>query len=311
MKIQYDPALMEEVISLAVKRGEERGDLRLFQEYHTLADALYERFSSERREEAFLKLHRTLFQKWGFSEPIARALEEFPEVGGLVREIFVARALAKKEEGADLSQDRRSVGIKVRSERFLEAKGLRRFLRHELQHIADMLDPTFDSIPQEILASSPMEENLIKDRYRALWAISVDGRLSKGGKETIASKEERWREFEALYWKIPSPQRLAIFDHLWEGKFLTHREILAMAKDPAVLLQRAGAATDNECPPKKVLLPGSPCPLCCFPTYLWVEEFDEVVIEQIKRDFPGWGPEEAACGRCVEVYSLSAQPLAF
>lgn len=303
MKVQYDPALMEEVISLAVNRGEKRDDYRLFQEYHDLADALYERFSSEEREEAFLKLHRKLFQRWGFGEHLLKVLGELQGLRGL-EEVFVARALARKEEGADLSQDRSSLGVKVRPERFLEAEGLRWFLRHELQHIADMLDPAFDYIPHETpLASSPTEENLIKDRYRTLWAISVDGRLWRGGRETIASKEDRWQEFEALYPTIPHQQLSLLFNDLWGGDRPSHRELLAMARDPRRLFKPTGEMVEEGLP-KKVLLPGALCPLCRFPTYRWGEDFEEEVAKRIKEDFPAWEPEEGACERCVEVYAL-------
>lgn len=294
MKIEYDPALTEEVVSLAVRQGEERGDLRFFHEYHTLADTLYERFSIREREEAFEKLHRKLFHRWGFGEPVSSALEEFPEVGVLLGETFVTRALTPKEEGADLSRDRRSLGIKVRSERFLDAPGLRRFLRHELQHIADILDPAFDYTPQEMPVSRPAEENLIKDRYRTLWAISVDGRFSRRGKETVASKEDRWQEFQALYPTIPSEELAPVFNKLWEGDRPTHRALLAMAGDPRRLLEL----------PRKLFLPGAPCPLCRFPTYRWVGEFEEEVAKRIQKDFPAWGPEEGACERCAEVYAL-------
>jgi len=57
-------------------------------------------------------------------------------------------------------------------------------------------------------------------------------------------------------------------------------------------------------------LPGSPCPLCKFPTYNWVDDpesiCDEMVIEAIQIDFPDWESKDGACDRCVEVYELRA-----
>lgn len=304
MRVHYDPALVEEVISREVKRREEEGDLRFFREYHALADPIYERFPPDAREAEFGKLHQKLFLQWGFGEVLAKALEEHPELKE-VEEVFVGKAVTRREEGADLSRDRRRVGILVCPERFFDPQGLLRYLRHELQHVADLLDPALGYTSLEgFPAASPAEANLLKDRYRAIWAISIDGRLKRMGKETAASKEERWREFEALYQKIPYAQRLAIFESLWGAGRLTHGEILAMAKDPAMLLKRADEAAINS-QLSTLRLPGSPCPLCRFPTYSWVEELDEVVIGLIRRDFPEWEPEEGACGRCVEVYSYS------
>ena len=57
-------------------------------------------------------------------------------------------------------------------------------------------------------------------------------------------------------------------------------------------------------------LPGSPCPLCKFPTYNWVDDpesiCDEMVIEAIQIDFPDWESKDGGCDRCIEVYELRA-----
>ncbi|MBI4329480.1 MAG: hypothetical protein HY685_06415 [Chloroflexi bacterium] len=231
---------------------------------------------------------------------LEKALAEHP---GLARieEVFIGRA-STEEEGADLSGDPRRIGMKLPAKRFFDLESLLRYLRHELEHIADLLDPAFGYDEAGFLATSPSEANLIRDRYRVIWAISIDGRLQQEGKEPGASREERWEELTALCPTIPPPLRLAIFENLWRAGRLSHGEILAMAKDPALLLQRAGTVADGGSPLKKVLLPASPCPLCHFPTYSWVEEFNELITGLIKRDFPRWEPEEGACERCTEIY---------
>ena len=57
-------------------------------------------------------------------------------------------------------------------------------------------------------------------------------------------------------------------------------------------------------------LQGSPCPLCKFPTYNWVDDpesiCDEMVIEAIQIDFPDWESRDGGCDRCIEVYELRA-----
>jgi len=45
-------------------------------------------------------------------------------------------------------------------------------------------------------------------------------------------------------------------------------------------------------------------PPLSLPTYSWAEAFEEEVIELIKRDFQNWQPQEGACERCSEVYSV-------
>lgn len=47
------------------------------------------------------------------------------------------------EEGSFLRGDKSSIGIKILPERFLEISDLKRFLRHELMHLHDMLDEEF------------------------------------------------------------------------------------------------------------------------------------------------------------------------
>lgn len=300
MKIQYDPALTEEVVTLMVQREEERGNLAPFHEYRTLADPIYDRFQPYAREREFAGLHRRLFHAWGFGDVLEKALAEDPRLER-IEELFVGRA-STEEEGADLGANLRRMGMKLRAKRFFDPESLLRYLRNELEHIADLLDPAFGYDEAGFIATSPSEANLIRDRYRVIWAISIDGRLQQEGKEPGASREERWEELTALCPTIPPPLRLAIFENLRGAGRLSHGEILPMAKDPALLFQRAGTVADGGRPLKKVLLPGSPCPLCRFPTYLWVEKFSELILELIKRDFPLWGHEEGACERCSEIY---------
>jgi len=303
MKIQYDPSLLETVISMEIKRREEAGDLHPLQKYRALTDPIYERIPPRAREAEFEKVHREIFRQLGFGEAVTKAFEEFPGLEGQIEEVFVGKAVTEREEGADIGHDRKGIGIKVRPERFGDVQGLRSYLRYELQHVADMLDPAFGCVREERLASSPAEENLVRDRYRLIWAIFIDGRFTRQGKETIAPKEERFREFETLYPKFPHPQRLVVFESLFGAERLTHAEILAMAKDPHRLLQRVGDVSVGRLS-QKVLIPGSPCPLCRFPTYTWVEAFEEEVIALIKGDFPYWEPQEGSCERCAELYSV-------
>jgi len=312
MKIHYDPLLAEAVVLMEIKRREEAGDLEPLRAYRTLADPIYERIPLEAREGEFEKVHRGFFLRLGLGEALPKALGEFPELQDTVEEVFIGKAVAEQEEGADLGYGRTRIGIKVRPERFGDSQGLRRYLRHELQHLADVLDPAFGYVREERLGSSPAEENLIRERYRLLWAVCIDGRLARQGKETIATKEDRLRDFETLYPRSPRPQRLAIFESLFGAERLTHGEILAMAKDPNTLLERVGEVSPGGLP-QRVLLPGSPCPLCRFPTYAWREAFEEEVIGLIKSDFPNWQPQEGACERCAEVYSVrraAAEPAA-
>jgi hypothetical protein len=79
-------------------------------------------------------------------------LQEQPLIGAHVERCFVVGATQAKEEGAELfvapdqkenSHGRRTLRLLIRPESLLNAEDLRTFLRHELFHISDMLDPAF------------------------------------------------------------------------------------------------------------------------------------------------------------------------
>ena len=51
----------------------------------------------------------------------------------------------------------------------------------------------------------------------------------------------------------------------------------------------------------------SPCPLCGFPTYFWVNtgDLDDIDVQaHIKGDFPGWSKADGVCRNCFECYEL-------
>ena len=97
----------------------------------------------------------------------------------------------------------KGVGIKLIPRRFYDP-ALTRYCRHELMHISDMLDPVFGYDPDTKVGQNPGEETLILHRYRMLWSLSVDSRLTAAGKEPMLRKEDRFKEFRSWYRKIPA-----------------------------------------------------------------------------------------------------------
>lgn len=308
-KVWYDPSLTEEVVFDELKGREREGDLGFFREYHAVADPIYEKTPRDREAE-FGKIHAKFFSDLGFTGMIEKALLEFPMLG-TVEKVFVGKAITSRQEVADLDWEHKRIGIKIRAERFKDPEGFLRYLRHELRHVADALDEGFGHPPHgvDFPGASPAEKTLVADRYRTIWCTYVDGRLCRQGIETIMDKEGRYREFELTYRSLSPSDLAAAFEAIWGGEQLTHAEIMEMAQDPARLLER-GVAAGEQPKKKRVLIPGSLCPLCRFPTFKWVnaEGFGQLpesghVLEAIKKDFPAWDTEEGICERCVEVYS--------
>ncbi|GBC85356.1 hypothetical protein HRbin11_01805 [bacterium HR11] len=306
--VHFDPDLVEEVLLLFMRRMAEAGRLSYEQEYRRLIEPLYERVPAPDREAAFHDVHRRLFVRWGLDRPIREVLDEFPDVRQAVRAVVIARALSAREEGADLSRDRPKVGLKVRSERFLDAEGFRRFLRHEFQHVADMLDPAFQYDPDTVPARPPGVQALLYERYRTLWAVTVDGRLERAGRPTVATPEDRWREFQALYRTLPEADLRTAFERLWSWDRPTHPALWAMAQDPRQVLAWARGSVESPAPTAPLRLPGDPCPLCRFPTHRWVDDLSPAVVARIRADFPDWDPARGLCERCAEAYDPALQP---
>ncbi len=234
-----------------------------------------------------------------------------------IKEITIKRAINKVDEGSNVLN--RVSGLPVIEMRVLasrfanpeEVEELGSFLIHEFMHARDMMDPAFD-YEDAFIPGNPSMKNLITARFRLLWNIFVDSRLARKKIRSILTKEARYREFDNYYRKIPEQQRRGIFEGLWTTEKLTHEELLSMATDLETLISTYIDYSEEftEEDREYIHLQGSPCPLCKFPTYNWVDDpesvCDEMVIEAIQIDFPDWESKDGGCDRCIEVYELRA-----
>jgi hypothetical protein len=234
-----------------------------------------------------------------------------------IKEITIKRAINKVDEGSNVLN--RVSGLPVIEMRVLasrfanpeEVEELGAFLIHEFMHARDMMDPEFD-YEDAFIPGNPSMKNLITARFRLLWNVYVDSRLARKKIRSVMTKEARYREFDNYYRKIPEQQRRGIFEGLWQTEKLSHEELLSMATDLETLISTYIDYSEDftEEDQEYIHLQGSPCPLCKFPTYNWVDDpesvCDEMVIEAIQIDFPDWESKDGACDRCVEVYELRA-----
>lgn len=241
---------------------------------------------------------------------LAREFEE------RIKEVVVKRGINKVDEGSNVLNrvsGNPIIEMRVLASRFSnpeEAQELDAFLIHEFMHAKDMVDPEFD-YEDAFIPGNPSVKNLITARFKLLWNMYVDARLARMGVVSVQPKESRYREFDNFYRKIPEKQRRGIFEGLWRTEKLTHEELLSMATDLDTLMSKyvdPGDMTEDE--KDFIHLQGSPCPLCKFPTYNWVDDpesiCDEMVIEAIQIDFPDWESKDGGCDRCIEVYELRA-----
>lgn len=300
--IEYEPRFVEEAVLLALRDHAEEGVFR------AARDRPYEIPDAEARDAAFRRLHVAWFERLGLARPIQRALGEQPLIGGETRTCVVAYAASSRQEGAELfvrppgdggsEAERRAVVVRLTPHMLLTPTRLLELLRHELLHIADMLDPRFGYGPR-----LPAPEGgagfgpLMKDRYRVLWDAYVDGRLARLGRARREVRADRLDEFRRAF-PMLGERTEELFDRFFTVAPLRHAELVAFALEPGA--SRGGPRAGR-------------CPLCGFPTHAFEPEpgrLPRAVREQIRSDFPEWDAAAGLCLQCADLYRSRSPSLA-
>ena len=272
-RIDFDPLLVEEVVHLLARADERRWAL-----YRRRIDPLYDRPD---RENAIAAALLDLFHEWGAGETVTAAVRGLPVPRGLV-----ARSHRPGDEGADLLVgEGETVLLRLPAEAFLDRTALARFLRHEVRHVKDMLDPAFAYV-RDLGASgrTRAEQELVRSRYFVLWNLAID-RIE----EPPVDAEVRRAQFDRVFAALSPEQRTRIAARFLDPSLRTHPILLAAARDPWKFLGE----------PRKGLVGGQPCSLCGFPTYDWDQS---PPVDAIRADFPGWEASRGACRQCADIY---------
>jgi hypothetical protein len=222
MPIDYEPALVEAAV---LATG---GDGRAF---HDARDPLYGIADAEARERAFVALHARWFQRLGLDRSLTGALAERPEVGAACARCVVGRAGGAAAEAADLlvaPPARPTLLVRCTPERLAVPERALAFLRHELLHVADMLDPDFGYEPRLPAGSGRRPDARLADRYRVLWDAYVDGRLVAGARALASLRVERLREFRSAFPEL-GDEAPAAFREFFDARRRTHAELVAFA----------------------------------------------------------------------------------
>jgi hypothetical protein len=297
LEVSFQPELVEEVVLLrtAGHVGED--------EFRRERDRLYE-LSEDERDEGFAALHLSWFERLGCADPVLAAIAELPLLGRHCGRCVVTRASRARDEGADLlvapeasGADSRSVSIRLRPRTFDDPPTLLDFLRGELLHVADMLDPEFGYHPELPEADGgPSHERLLRERYRVLWDVTVAGRLERRGIGGPQARAQSLRLFSTAFPMLGASADDA-FRRFFDDRQPAHGKILAFAVAPRA-------------PQSVGLQAGGRCPLCRFPTYApepSAEALPAAVVDSILADFPQWTPAEGLCRQCTDLYR--ARPL--
>jgi hypothetical protein len=296
--VRYDSRFMEEAVFFALWDHPEASA------FQKARDRLYEIADAEERDRAFQDLNREWFGRLEIADPIENAVREQPLVSSSITCCIVSQAPGKKEEGAELfvstdegltEREHRTVRLLLRPESLLNPERLLTFLRHELFHIADMLDPGFGYEPALPAAEGgPTHDRLLIDRYRTLWDVTIDGRMSRHGWLSESSRADHLAYFGRLF-SMLGDRTEEIFSRFFDHEPHTHVELVAFACNPRV---DAGNAPHT-------FHPGSRCSLCGFPSYVFEPEPENLlaeVVAEITQDFPHWLPSQGLCMQCADLY---------
>ncbi|MBI3628618.1 MAG: hypothetical protein HY217_03365 [Candidatus Rokubacteria bacterium] len=225
--VDYERALVEAAVLAGLGgRPEERA-------FQAERDGVYEIPDPEAREAAFAALHGAWFERLRLDRRLPKALAERPEIAGRCARCIVARVVAARDESADLLVAPPALPtllVRVRAATLGVPARWERLLRHELLHVADMLDPAFGYAPR--LPSSPegpAHDRRLAERYRVLWDAYVDGRLARAGRVPAEVREVRLgdfaRAFSELGDRVPGG-----FEAFFGAERCTHADLVAFAQ---------------------------------------------------------------------------------
>jgi hypothetical protein len=296
--ITYAPDLVEEAVLLA-ERTLHRTDARAFRRER---DRLYDVVDADRREAEFRAFHMRWFVRLGLHHLIEENVVPRVEILGRVALCRVSRALASRDEGADLIDSSPAIAprgdapptlvLRVRPSALLDRVSLATFLAHELTHVADMLDPAFGyerRLPPS--DDGPSRDTILRDRYRVLWDVTIDGRLARRGLGGAGAREMRRQEFARTFAMLGA-EGPRVFDDWFDRIEPRHAALVAFAQSPN------GAGSTNPADSGR-------CPLCHFPVAALDSSPDRLSPATqtiIRADYPAWRREQGICTQCLDLY---------
>src|SRR5262249_761232 len=154
------------------------------------------------------------FREWGLDRSLTEPLAEFPLVPAALENLAFRKSQNRRDDGAELyvnEAGERTGVVAMQPDRLVRGADLLPFLRHELAHLHDMVDPKFGYCPElPHLGPSLGSQHLARERYRLLWDVNIDGRLTRKGHQTISSRDQRWLEFVSAFpfWTTPMQQEI-------------------------------------------------------------------------------------------------------
>lgn len=240
--LDCDPQLMEAAVFAVIRGGPYE------QTYQTARERCYGVSDLESRDRAFAELNREWFARLQLARSLFDALAERPSVVRATSRCILAPGLRRQDESAELygRSKAASIGdddakpflvIRIRPDSFKSPAHILKLLRHELMHIADMLDPDFgyDASPSQFHDDTGVP-TAIRDRYRVLWDIHIDARLYREGRAAEEVRARRFSEFSRGFVMLGARLTPA-FNAVFDAESFTHEKLIAFARRPLALIE--------------------------------------------------------------------------
>lgn len=303
MEFEYEPALVEQAAFLAARR-----DPALECDLHLAVDPLYAIPDPELRQRAFEEAYSSLFTRMGLAAVLPRLVDEFPRLTQAVGTCVVREAPRGKAQSAELlgkpveNSVAYTLMIQLCPASLLDVVSLTPLMRRELLHASDIVDPDFGFV-EEPLPGIPAQQTLIRERYRVLWDVYVEGRLVRAGRLDGNGVPKLRTHFLHAFSVRGGQASPADFDRIVSAGRLSHRQLRDWAVSPRSVLAAPAPASPADDGQVRAL-----CPLCGFPTFDWYPFPAPGVVGVILQQRPDWNPQAGACRQCVETY-LAGAPL--
>jgi len=313
MRIEFDPTLVEQAVVHRVY-----GDRKLEAQLHRKIDRLYELPPGRERDSQFIAAYADLFGELDLAGPLTDLLAELPIIANHTARCLIRESTRAKRDKAELlikrgtadptPEDRRLI-VEVSVASLLEPSQLEIRMRREFHHVADMLDDHFNYQREEI-DGLPSRQNLVRDRYRVLWDVYIEGRLDRQGLGDGVNVQ-RLAGMLTQVFNLDDPSvASSFFGQVYASERLTHSDLFRWSQSPEL-----SSNEEVETDAGSMGEPGTACPLCGFPTFVWYD-FSLALSENARRticnEHPGWSAAQGACRQCVEIYATSSvcEPLA-
>ncbi len=193
------------------------------------------------------------------------------------------------------SREARTVVIRVPAIAFARPDPLLAFLREELLHVSDMLDPAFGYEPDLAdLTGEPAYLQLLRDRYRMLWKTTVQGRLCHRHALPAETRRAARHAFGTTFPMLEPATLDEAFGRFFDATRPDHGLLAGFASRP------------NGSTPTNGLSAGCLCPLCRLPTHAPERgALEPDLLRVIRTDFPSWQPGRGLCRQCADLYRAS------